>query len=191
MPPSVAEVNVILNQTLWAAGWWWDFQAAPTVWPRAKARQPKVARRKPASCAQACSGPHSRSRGCAHLPRPCTPPVTAHLTPYHFIIGSVVRYGEDSLTPTGDVVQVEQHCHVAVRQGGPFSRPLAVGAPGLVGGICCPGFRGPEGQPGTGDNSLLLCVMVFSVATAKSQLRKAGGRQHRDHAKGLAGTSRG
>lgn len=38
--------------------------------------------------------------------------------PYHFIVGSVVCYREDSLAPTGDVVQIKQHCHVAVRQGG-------------------------------------------------------------------------
>lgn len=37
VPPGVTEVNIILNQTLWAAGWW-GFQAAPTVWPAAKAR---------------------------------------------------------------------------------------------------------------------------------------------------------
>lgn len=37
--------------------------------------------------------------------------------PYHFVIGSVVCYRKDSLAPTGDVVQIKQHCHVAVRQG--------------------------------------------------------------------------
>lgn len=69
--------------------------------------------------------------GCVYTsPRPCQPMRKSRPTgPYHFIIGPVVCHREDSLAPTSDVVQIKQHCHVAVRQGGLLSGSPIVGIP--------------------------------------------------------------
>lgn len=120
VPPSVTEVNVILNQTLWTAGWW-GFQAAPTVWPGAKARQPKVARGKPVRGTQGSTWALIPGLEGYVLRLPKALPShqsNRPIGPYHFIVGSVVCYRKDSLSPTSDVVQIKQHCHIAVRQEG-------------------------------------------------------------------------
>ena len=70
-----------------------------------------------------CKGVYTLARG------PANPWKSQPIGPYHFIIGPVVCHREDSLAPTSDVVQIKQHCHVAVRQGGLLSGSPTVDIP--------------------------------------------------------------
>lgn len=86
--------------------------------------------------------PHPRKGVYTLAHGPTSPRVIEHPTgPYHFIIGPVVCHRKDSLAPTGDIVQIKQHCHVAVRQGVLLSRSSTVDIP-----TCGQDTQGPQGQ---------------------------------------------